>query len=105
MAKSDVDLDTEYPPTRPSSPNFSKVLILHPIHSNFTHTHPEYNPFTLLDTILGYLAYDDQELSVKDHLYWYGISFDGVIETGGLCYEYQIFTNIFTISLFIYLQN
>jgi hypothetical protein len=76
MAGSDIDLDSEFPPTRPSSPDLSKVLILHPIHSNFAHAHPEYNPFISLDTIPGYLTYDDQDLSVNDLLDHLSISME-----------------------------
>jgi hypothetical protein len=68
IAGSDVNLDSEFPPTRPSSPDLSKVLILHPIYSNFTQAHPEYNPFTSLDAIPGYTTCNDQELSVNNLL-------------------------------------
>jgi len=68
LAGSDVNLDSEFPPTRPSSPDLSKALILHPIPSNFTHAHHDYNPFTSLDAIPDY---GDHNLSVNnllDHL-------------------------------------
>jgi|SRR5882762_3099981 len=62
------DLDSDFPPTRPSSPDYSKALILHPIQSNFACTHPKYNPFTSLNTIPGYLTYSDNDLLVNDLL-------------------------------------
>jgi hypothetical protein len=71
MAGSDINLDSDFPPTRPSSPDLSKALILHPIHSNFAHAHPEYTPFTLLDAIPDYLTYGDHDFPVDnliDHL-------------------------------------
>jgi len=71
MVGADVDLDSNIPSTRPSSPDYSKALILHPVHSNFARAHPEYNPFTSLDTILDYPTYGDNDLSVSnllDHL-------------------------------------
>jgi hypothetical protein len=67
MAGSNVDLDSEFPPTRLCSPDLSKTLILHPIHSNFACAHPEYNPFTSLSAIPDYPTYGDHNLSV-DHL-------------------------------------
>jgi len=68
MAGADVDLDSNIPSTRSSSPDYSKALILHPVHSNFACVHPKYNPFTLLDTILDYPTYGNNDVSVSDLL-------------------------------------
>jgi len=68
MAGANVDLHSNIPSTRSSSPDYSKALILHPVHSNFACTHPEYNPFTSLDTILDYPAYSNHDLLVDDLL-------------------------------------
>ena len=68
MAESDDGLDSEFSPPTPSSPDLSKALILHPIHSNFARAHPEYNPFTSLDAIPDYPTYGDHDLSVGDLL-------------------------------------
>ena len=68
MAGSDDGLDSEFPPSTPSSPNLSQALILHPIHSDFAHAHSEYNPFTSLDAIPDYPTYDDHDLSVDNLL-------------------------------------
>jgi hypothetical protein len=68
MAGSNINLDSNFPTTCPSSPDFSKALILHPVHSNFACAHLEYNPFTLLDTILDYPAYGDRALSLNNLL-------------------------------------
>jgi hypothetical protein len=68
MAGSDNGLDSEFPPPTQSLPNLSKALILHPIHSNFAHAHPEYNPFTSLNTIPDDPTYGDHDLSVGDLL-------------------------------------
>ena len=68
MAGSDGGLDSEFPPATPSSPDLSKALILHPIHSNFARAHLKYNPFTSLDAIPDYPTYGDHDLSVDDLL-------------------------------------
>ena len=68
MAGSNGGLDSEFPPPTLSSPDLSKALILHPIHSNFARAHPEYNPFTSLDAIPNYPTYGDHDLSVNDLL-------------------------------------
>ena len=63
-------------PSYPSSPDLSKALILHPIHSNFAHAHPEYNQFTSLDAIPDYPTYDDNDLLVYDLLNHLSISME-----------------------------
>jgi hypothetical protein len=76
MAGSNIDLDSKFPPTQPSSPDLSKALILHPVHSNFACTHLEYNPFTSLNAILDYPTYGDHNLSVDDLLTHLSISME-----------------------------
>jgi len=76
MAGSDDGLDSEFSPPTPSSPDLSKALILHPIHSNFARAHPEYIPFTSLDAIPIYPTYGDHDLSVDDLLNHLSIGVD-----------------------------
>jgi hypothetical protein len=68
MAGSDINLDSNFTPTRPLLLDLSKAPILYPIHSNFTCTHPEYNPFTLLYAVLDYPTYGDHSLLVNNLL-------------------------------------
>jgi hypothetical protein len=108
MAGADINLDSDFPPTRPSSPDYSKALILHPIYSNFACAHPEYNPFTSLNTIPDYPTYSDNNLSVNDLLDHLSIGMEPAsmewLRLGGLCYGYRIFVNIFSILFSLYLQ-
>ena len=62
MAGSDVNSDSEFHLTRQSSPDLSKALILHSIHSNYS------CPFTLLNAIPDDPTYSDHDLSVNDLL-------------------------------------
>jgi hypothetical protein len=68
MAGADINLDSNIPSTRSSSPDYSKALIIHLVHSNFACAHPKYNPFTSLDTIPDYPTDGDNDLSVSDLL-------------------------------------
>jgi len=74
--KSLLPLLHQYLPTQPSSPDLSKALILHPIYSDFSHTHPEYNQFTSLNAIPDYPTYDDNDLLVDDLLNHLSISME-----------------------------
>jgi hypothetical protein len=76
MAGTNVDLDSKFPSTHPSSPNLSKALILHPVHSNYTHAHLEYNPLTLLDSIL---LSEDRALSLNDILACLSINMEAAL--------------------------
>jgi len=61
----------------------------------------------LPDQLLGLPNYSDMiywSTPSQPSIYRYGICFNGVIETGGLCYGYWIFVNIFSIFFSLYLQ-
>jgi hypothetical protein len=79
MVGSNLTFKTEVQPSRPSSPDLSKALILHPVHSNFARAHPEYNPFTSLNNIPDLLTYSDKDLLANDLLAHLSISMESLL--------------------------
>jgi len=101
MAESDDGLDSEFSPPTPSSPDLSKALILHPIHSNFARAHPEYNHH------LAWRIPDYQPMvtmicrlwSSQPSFYWREFYLNGVMRLGGYVMDIGYFSYFLSLYL------